>query len=78
MKKLNFLNKGIVLTARHQKLRKIKATKKNRNENGNRLSSFVENPHSNGLFISRSNKIFFPKICVTKKTKNAKIMLWHK
>ncbi len=37
------------------KTKKIIATRKNRKENGERLSSIVENPHSNGLAISRSS-----------------------
>ncbi len=32
---------------------------KNRKEKGRRPSSLVENPHSNGLLISRSKKFFF-------------------
>jgi hypothetical protein len=44
------------------KIRKIKATIKNRKEKGNRPSSLVENPHSKGLLISRSKKFFFLKI----------------
>jgi hypothetical protein len=46
------------------KIRKINATKKNRKEKGNRLSSLVENPHSKGLFISRSINTFFLIACV--------------
>ena len=40
------------------KTKKIMATRKNRKENGERLSSVVENPHSKGLLISRSNMFF--------------------
>ena len=43
------------------KIRKIRATIKNRKEKGSRPSSLVENPHSKGLLISRSKKFFFLK-----------------
>ena len=52
------------------------ATKKNRKENGARLSSFVEKPHSNGLLISRSNLLFFDnkEITITRKTPKSKLV----
>ena len=53
------------------KIKKIIATKKNRKENGNRLSSLVENPHSKGLLPSRSNLIFFDSTLITATNKIA-------
>ena len=52
------------------------ATKKNRKENGARLSSFVGKPHSNGLLISRSNLLFFDnkEITITRKTPKSKLV----
>ena len=40
------------------KIKKTIATKKNRNEKGNRATCSGVNPHSKGLFFSRSPKIF--------------------
>lgn len=59
------------------KMRKIKATKKKRRENGKRLSSFVENPHSNGLLASRSIIIFFLHKNVRIINKKDRIILMH-
>ena len=41
------------------KIKKIKAIRKNRIEKGRRALSFGENPHSNGLNLSRSKDAFF-------------------
>lgn len=40
------------------KIKKIKAIKKKRSENGNRADPWGSNPHSNGEFFSRSLIIF--------------------
>ena len=42
-------------------IKKINATKKNRNEKGNRPSILVEKPYSNGLAASRLKLNFFLK-----------------
>lgn len=41
------------------KIKKIIAIKKKCNENGSRAEFLGSNPHSNGLFFSRSIKVFF-------------------
>ena len=41
------------------KIKKITAIKKNRKENGRRAVPLGSNPHSNGEFFSRSDKVFF-------------------
>lgn len=51
---INPLKKGNKINNSTSKIKKIKATIKNRKEKGSRLLSFTENPHSNGLLISRS------------------------
>lgn len=49
-------NKRMISTS---KIRKIRATKKNRMEKGSRAENLGVNPHSNGLNFSRSSLIFF-------------------
>jgi len=49
-------NKSRISTS---KIKNTIATKKNRKEKGIRLSSMVENPHSNTLLDSRSRIFFF-------------------
>lgn len=44
------------------KIKKIIAIKKKCRENGRRAEFLGSNPHSNGLFFSRSIKVFFDKI----------------
>lgn len=44
------------------KIKKIIAIKKNWSEKGRREDDFGSNPHSNGEFFSRSEKVFFDKI----------------
>lgn len=51
---------------------KITAIKKNCKENGIRADVFGSKPHSNGLFFSRSEKVFFE---VTFKIVNNKIII---
>jgi len=60
------------------KIKKIIATKKNRKENGERLSSFVENPHSKGLPISRSNNTFWERKSRAKRRTTERAMLAKK
>lgn len=50
---------GISKVISTSKIKKITAIRKNCNENGRRADLFGSNPHSNGLFFSRSIKVFF-------------------
>lgn len=63
---------GKIKISSTSKIRKIMATKKNRIEKGSRDIVLGENPHSNGLYFSRSEKDFKPKIFPNKKSKRAK------
>lgn len=55
MVKINGINKVISTS----KIKKIIAIKKNWIEKGSRACLFGSNPHSKGLFFSRSIKVFF-------------------
>ena len=74
----NPVNKGNNNKISTSKIKKTIATKKNRKENGARLSSFVEKPHSKGLLISRSNLLFFDIKEITIAIRNAKRKLKKK
>lgn len=50
---------GIRRVISTSKIKKITAIKKNCKENGRRADLFGSNPHSKGLFFSRSIKVFF-------------------
>lgn len=53
--------------------KKITAIKKNRTEKGSRDINLGENPHSKGLYFSRSFKNFMPNPIPTPTKANAKI-----
>lgn len=53
--------KGIRSVISTSKIKKITAIKKNCKEKGIRAELFGSNPHSKGLFFSRSTKVFLDK-----------------
>jgi len=60
------------------KIKKMTATRKNRNENGRRAVPFGSNPHSKGEFFSRSEVVFFDNkeaIIITKLEINRMIVI---
>jgi hypothetical protein len=53
---------GKIRISSTSKIKKIRATKKNRIENGRRAINFGVNPHSNGLVFSRSILYFILRL----------------
>lgn len=69
------VKKGNSKTSSTSKIKKIRQIRKNRIEIGIRAESLAENPHSKGLSLFRSLKVFMENKKARSATKKAKIAL---